>query len=70
MPFKQESNGALVFKVAKVDIGQLVQINLDVKVRENASAGQELRGQVEVESGGLQTKELFTASASVVIPVK
>jgi uncharacterized membrane protein len=67
-PFKQESNGALVFKIDKVDIGQLVQINLDVKVRENASVGQELRGQVEVENGGLQRKELFTASASVVIP--
>jgi uncharacterized repeat protein (TIGR01451 family) len=70
MPFTQESNGALVFKVDKVDIGQLVLINLDVKVRENASIGQELRGQVEIESGGLQRKEIFTASASVVIPVK
>ncbi|HIJ87280.1 MAG TPA: DUF11 domain-containing protein [Desulfuromonadales bacterium] len=69
-PFKQESNGALVFTVDKVDIGQLVQINLDVKVRENTSIGQELRGQVEVESGGLQKKEVFVASASVVIAPK
>ncbi len=70
-PFKRESNGALLFKVDKVDVGQLVHINLDVKVRENTAAGQVLRGEVEVENGGLQKKERFTATASVVvIPAK
>ena len=69
-PFKQESNGVLFFKVDKVDIGQLAQINLDVKVRENTSVGQVLRGEVEVESGGVQRKEVFAATASVVIPAK
>jgi uncharacterized repeat protein (TIGR01451 family) len=70
IPFKQEPNGALVFKIDKVDIGRLVEINLDVKVRENSAVGQELRGQVEVDNGTLQRKELFTATASVVIPAK
>jgi len=69
-PFKQESNGALLFKLDKVDIGQLAQINLDVKVRENTAVGMVLRGDVEIESGGLQRKERFTATASVVIPTK
>jgi uncharacterized repeat protein (TIGR01451 family) len=66
-PFKQESTGVLSFKVDKVDIGQLVQINLDVKVRENSPVGQKLRGQVDVESDGLQRREIFTATASEVI---
>lgn len=70
IPFKQESNGTLVFKVDKVEIGRLVEINMDVTVRENSSTGQELRGQVEVINGVLQRKDIFTASASVVIPAK
>lgn len=70
IPFKQESNGTLVFKVDKVEIGRLVEINMDVTVRENSSAGQELRGQVEVINGVLQRKDIFTASASVVIAAK
>ena len=69
-PFTKEANGFLAFRIDKVDIGQLVQINLDVKVQEKASVGQELRGQVEVENGGLQKKEIFAATASVVIPPK
>jgi uncharacterized repeat protein (TIGR01451 family) len=64
--FKQEPNGTLVFKVDRVDVGKLAEINLDVKIRENSAAGQELRGQVEVVNGGLQRKDIFTASASVI----
>ncbi|MDD2736496.1 MAG: hypothetical protein PHF56_21395 [Desulfuromonadaceae bacterium] len=67
---KQELNGTLVFTVDKVDIGRLVEKNLDVTVRENSSIGQELRGQVEVVNGNLQRKDIFTASASVVVPAK
>ncbi len=66
IPFKQEPNGTLIFKVDQVEIGKLVEINLDVKVRENSTVGQELRGQVEVFNGSLQRKDIFTASASVV----
>ena len=63
---KQEPNGLLVFKLDKVDIGQLVEISLNVKVLENCEAGQELRGQVEVVNGTLQRKDIFSAGASVV----
>jgi uncharacterized repeat protein (TIGR01451 family) len=68
--FKRELNGTLVFIVDKVDIGRLVEINLDVAVRENSSVGQELRGQVEVVNSNLQRKDIFTASASIVVPAK
>lgn len=64
--FKQESDGTLIFKVDQVEVGKLVEYNLDVMIRENASAGQELRGHVEVVNGTLQRKDIFTASASLV----
>ncbi|OGU15414.1 MAG: hypothetical protein A2076_04240 [Geobacteraceae bacterium GWC2_53_11] len=65
-PFKQESDGTLVFKVDQVDIGKLAEINLDVQVRENSMAGQEVRGHVEVVNGTLQRKDIFTASATTI----
>jgi uncharacterized repeat protein (TIGR01451 family) len=64
--FKQEPDGTLVFMVDQVDIGKLVEINLDVKIREGSAVGQELRGHVEVVNGSLHRKDSFTASASVV----
>ena len=67
-PFKQEPDGTLAFKVDQVDIGKLVEINLDVLVRENSTIGQELRGHVEVVNGNLQRKDIFTASASTIQP--
>jgi uncharacterized repeat protein (TIGR01451 family) len=66
IPFKQEPDGTLVFKVDKVDVGKLKEINMDVQIREDSTIGQELRGQVEVVNGTLQRKDIFTASASVV----
>lgn len=66
VPFKQEQDGTLVFKVDRVDVGSLAEIGLDVKIRDNVLAGQELRGQVEVVNGSLQRKDIFTASASTV----
>jgi uncharacterized repeat protein (TIGR01451 family) len=64
--FKQEPNGLLVFMVDHVEIGKLAEINLDVKIREDSAAGQELRGRVEVTNGSLHRKDTFTATASVV----
>lgn len=64
--FKQEPNGTLVFKVDRIEIGKLAEINLDVKVREDSAVGQELRGNLEVVNGALQKKEIFTANAFVV----
>lgn len=64
--FKQEPNGTLVFKVDQIEIGKLVDIDLDIKVRENSAVGQELRGQVEVVNGNLQRKDIFTARASII----
>ena len=43
-----------------------MEINLDVKLREDSAVGQELRGNVEVVNGSLQRKDIFTARASVV----
>jgi len=64
--FRQEQNGTLVFRVERLETGKLADINLNVKVRDNSRAGQELRGQIEVINGQLQRKDIFTASASVV----
>lgn len=65
--FIREPNGTLVFNVDQIEIGKLAEINLDVKVRDDSSVGQELRGQVEVVDGTLQRKDIFTAIASVVM---
>lgn len=64
--FKQEPNGTLLFKIDRIEIGKLAEINVDVKVREDCAVGQELRGHLEVVNGSLQSKEIFTATASVV----
>lgn len=64
--FKQEQNGTFVFNIDKIEMGKLTEINLEVKVREDCAAGQELRGHVEVVNGSLQRKDIFTASASMV----
>ncbi|NTW70568.1 MAG: hypothetical protein HGB23_12145 [Chlorobiaceae bacterium] len=64
--YTQETDGTLIFKIDQVDTGKLAEVNLDVKIRENSTAGQELRGRVEVVNGTLQIKDSFTASASVV----
>jgi uncharacterized repeat protein (TIGR01451 family) len=66
VPFKQEPNGTLILNIDHVDIGKLAEINLDVKIRENSTVGQELRGHIEVVDSTLQRKDIFTASASVV----
>lgn len=64
--FTQEPNGTLVFNVSQIEIGQLAEINLNVMVRGDSVAGQELRGHVEIIDGSLKRKETFTASVSVV----
>jgi hypothetical protein len=64
--FEQEPDGILVFKLDKIDTGRLVEINLDVKIRENSIVGQELRGQVTVINNNLQKRDIFTSRTSVV----
>ncbi len=64
--FKQGPNGTLDFNIDQIEMGKLEEINLDVKVREGSSVGQELRGHVEVVNNSLQRKDIFTASADVV----
>lgn len=62
-----EPNGTLVFRIDQVETGKLAEINLDVKVREDSTAGQELRGQVEVVYGNTQRKDVFTTNSSIVV---
>lgn len=66
LKFRQEQNGTFVFRVERLETGKMADISLNVKVRENSRAGQELRGHVEVINGHLQRKDIFTANASVV----
>lgn len=67
VPFRQEPNGTLAFKVDQVEMGKLAEINLEVKVREDSAVGQKLQGHLEIVNGTLQRKDLFTATASVVV---
>ena len=64
--FIQEPDGTLVFNVGQVAVGQLAEINMDVKIREGSAIGQELRGQVEVINGNLKRKDIFRSTASYV----
>ncbi|NTU49880.1 MAG: DUF11 domain-containing protein [Desulfobulbaceae bacterium] len=68
--FKQESDGALMFKIDQIEMGKLVEINMDVKVREDSTAGQELRGRLEIVNGSLQRRDIFTARSSTVVQTK
>lgn len=64
--YEREANGMIVFNIDKIEIGKLVEINLDVKVRKDCAVGQELRGNIEVINDRLQRKDLFLAKASIV----
>ncbi|MDD2853761.1 MAG: hypothetical protein PHY09_17885 [Desulfuromonadaceae bacterium] len=66
--FTREADGTMVFKVEQLGIGRLSEITLDVQVRKNSVPGQELRGQVEITNNTLHNKEIFTATASIVVP--
>ena len=68
--FKLEQNGMLAFKIDQVDMGKLVEMNLDVKIRDDSKTGRELRGHIEVFNNGLQIKERFETSTSVVEQIK
>ena len=63
---KQEVNGTIAFKVDQIEIGKLIEINIDVKVREDSVVGQELRGRLEIVNDSLQRKDIFTARSSTV----
>lgn len=66
IPFKQEPDGTLLFKINKIGMGQLAEINLDVKISETSAIGEQLRGQVEVATGNQKRNSVFTSSNSVV----
>jgi len=67
LSYKQEPDGTLVFKVDQVDTGRLAEINMDVKIRRDSRIGKQLLGQVEIVNGTLQRKDIFAASASMVV---
>jgi OOP family OmpA-OmpF porin len=64
--YKKQPNGIIVFSVDLLEKGKSAEMSLDVKVRENSAAGQELRGQIEVVNHSLQRKDSFTSSTSVI----
>jgi uncharacterized repeat protein (TIGR01451 family) len=65
-PDLRETAGAVSFRLEKLATGTLSEFILDVKVREDALSGQELRSRVEVVNDQLQTKGFFTSTAVVV----
>ncbi len=66
VPFSQESVGMIVFKVDAIESGKSAEINIDLKVREESTVGQELLWSVEVIDGPLQRRTKSTERASVV----
>lgn len=65
-PFAEEPGRTLAFKLDQVDTGKLATITLDVSIREDSAAGQQLFGKVEITDHTLHKNETFTAAASVV----
>lgn len=64
--YRQESAGIITFRLDTLETGRLTDVNLNVKVRENAADKQELRCQVEVINTSLQLKATSNSSAAVV----
>ncbi len=63
--YRPEPQGA-AFTIATLETGTLQELILDVKVRQDARSGQELRPQIEVINGKLQRKEIFPAAAVMI----
>jgi len=64
--FTQEAIGVIVFKVDTVENGKQAEIAIDVNVRKNINAGQELFWNSEVIDGTLQRRAKTTERAIVV----
>jgi len=62
-PWVREAADRVAFKIDSLQSGKLVELTLDVKVREDSLPGQELRSRVEVVNSLLRTKETFTTAA-------
>lgn len=66
-PCVREAADRIIFKVDELENGKLAEFTMDVKVREDSLIGQELRSRIEVVNNQLQTKDIFTSAAAVVI---
>lgn len=64
--YRREAAGAVIFSVAALETGSMMEFNVNVNVRDNVMAKQELRLQLDVIDGQLQRKDTFTSKAAVV----
>jgi len=64
--YRREPDGSISYMIPALEMGRLAECNLDLKVKDNVAAKQELRLQVEVFNTPLQLRDTFTSSAAVV----
>lgn len=67
LKFRQEPNGSLIFKVEQIETGKLVELQMDVKLRDSGRAARQLQSQIEVVNGQLQRKDIFTVNAPALL---
>ena len=65
-PYSREGSETVIFTIDRLASGNLEEFTMDVKVRENSTAGQELRFPIEVLQSILMLKETFASSAIAV----
>jgi len=64
--YSKETAEVAIFRVPVLETGSMVEFNVNVKVKGDAIARQELRLRLEVINGQLQRKDTFTSKAAVV----
>jgi len=64
--FHREGADTLSFRIDNLETGKMAEYYLNLKVRSDSRAGQELRCRVEVANGQLQRTETFASSVATV----
>jgi hypothetical protein len=65
-PYMRDSSGAVIFRLEALNIGELAEYTVDMKVREDSIIGQELHSRIEVINDQLQTRDFFISSAAMI----
>ena len=64
---KKELDNRYSYQIDRLEMGKLVDLNLEVTINAATIAGQELRGTIEVENGELLRKDTFNTSSLLVV---
>lgn len=64
--YRQENAGVFVFKIDHLTTGKLSELNLNLKVREDANIGQKLQSLVEIIDNNTQQKQSFNSVSAII----